>query len=69
MEAKVQRFKFECPKCGATPGVHGRGGDDKCTDGDLCAGIICNCDLDTPGYDESDHGESHAHPCSARCYH
>jgi len=76
MTATPRRFEFECPKCGATPGKHGKGGDGKCkAHGHLyghsstCGGIVCNCDFDAPGYDEPDHGETHTLPCSARCYH
>lgn len=72
METKEQLFEFKCPQCGATPGKHGKGGADSCEDGSplrSCAGIICNCDFDSPGYDEPHHGETHQYPCSARCYH
>ena len=57
---------WACPKCGALPNEHGKGGADKCGEGYRgCQGFLCNCDADEEG-----HGESYENVCSnAVCYH
>lgn len=60
--------KFKCPKCGAKPGEHGKGGPEACheTSREQCQGVICEC------ADEGvkTHGEVASDPCpSANCYH
>jgi len=66
--------EFKCPKCGAKPHEHGKGETELCSGrirGELCEGLICECDFfeaDTDGKD--DHGESESNPCEeANCYH
>ena len=74
-EEKKLVVKWECPKCGATPEKHGKGGHDKCQylDGPMmggsreCGGFICECEYDC---DDEDHGTNFGHPCgNAMCYH
>lgn len=74
---------FMCPKCGAKPHTHGKGGSKNCRyldgrEGNDCEGIICECDnLVTDGDDEAisavdqeDHGQSFTNLCeAANCYH
>lgn len=63
-------FKFACPKCGAEPHKHGKGGVYECEhrNNSGCEGVICECDA--PESEDSDHGQSHANPChNANCYH
>jgi hypothetical protein len=67
-------FKFECPKCGAKPHQHGKGGKDKCQYDpyvQTCEGLICDCDMiQCPESEEPDHGTSLSNPCQeANCYH
>jgi hypothetical protein len=58
-------MRWQCPKCGAPAGGHGKGA---CQSGDLCEGIICECEDD--GFLSDDHGESFSNPCkNANCYH
>lgn len=62
--------KFACPKCGAEPHKHGKGGAYECghRNGAGCDGIVCECD--TPESEDSDHGQAHTNPChNANCYH
>jgi len=67
---KAEKIKWACPKCGAEPGKHGKGGDSKCEytqgGGGGCCGFLCECD----GDDTPEHGSSYADPCgNAVCYH
>lgn len=67
-------FEFKCPKCGASPHEHGRGGIEKCVnpiEHYACEGLICDCDSrDFPRSDEPDHGTTLENPCTeAHCYH
>ena len=70
-ERKAMKYKWECPKCGAVPDKHGKGGSDKCEDRLSrhrrdCVGFVCECDGDM----EDTHGESNHDPCrNAHCYH
>ncbi len=65
--------KFECPKCGAVPHKHGKGGADRCNEGSYsdCEGLICECDSEEcPRSEEEDHGLALSNPCTnANCYH
>jgi len=74
-DEKLMIITWACPKCGATPDEHGKGGRDSCEylDNVLssgqknCGGFICECDED--GSDD-EHGTSFEHPCTnAVCYH
>lgn len=60
---------WKCPKCGAAPEEHGKGGKEKCVwapHSDICLGFICHCDDDGT----SGHGESLANRCPAAvCHH
>lgn len=62
------RIKWQCPKCGAEPGEHGKGGADKCISIDavsFCDGFLCDCDVDSEG-----HGKSYSDQCTnAVCSH
>jgi hypothetical protein len=67
-------LEFRCPKCGAPPHKHGKGGAEKCQERTVasdCEGLICECDSeDEPCSGEDDHGTSFANPCrNANCYH
>ena len=65
--SELARVNWACPRCGAEPGDHGKGGRDKCAqEAKACEGFLCECDDDGgPG-----HGESYADPCpNANCYH
>ena len=63
-----ERVKWACPRCGAEPSTHGKGGADACKSmGATCMGFICECDEDQL---TSTHGEMKAEPClNAVCYH
>jgi hypothetical protein len=68
------KLEFKCPKCGASPHKHGKGGKDECTyrgSSSLCDGLICDCDPDQcPASELADHGQSFNNPCEeAHCYH
>jgi len=65
--------KWECPRCGAPWGKHGRSGFKKCksphkkTEG--CSGLVCECKPTSLVYMQS-HGETQENPCpTARCCH
>lgn len=69
----MDKVEWLCPKCGATPNAHGKGGPSKCEDrlkllGGLgCLGFLCECD---EGAEDEDHGVLFSHPClQAVCYH
>ena len=76
---RVKKVKWACPKCGATPEGHGKGGAKVCHDdgrfgGDSrCNGFLCNClDSGEPEetVDASDHGHTQDNPCTnATCAH
>lgn len=58
------RVKWTCPRCGAPPNGHGKGGYDVCKsdDGADCSGFLCGCGFDECGTYEV--------PCvEATCYH
>ena len=58
----MEKIKFECPKCGATPNEHGKG---DCRNR-YCMGFVCECDGDTA----ETHGDSYSDPCpNANCDH
>jgi len=62
------KIEFKCPKCGALPNEHGKGGGLKCNERrhESCMGFICDCNDDTG----ETHGESFEDPCpEANCYH
>lgn len=78
MATKKKPPLFRCPKCGATPSKHGKGGEDACVELNGrrsvdCTGILCECFQDAElvrRSDEPDHGESFTNPCEhANCYH
>jgi hypothetical protein len=65
------KVTWACPKCGAHPDTHGKGGYQACLSpqvrpgADSCSGFLCECHDDSPG-----HGESIDKQClEARCYH
>ena len=67
-----KKIKWACPKCGAPPNDHGKGGADACRD-ELsrhsrdCAGFLCECE---DSFTAESHGESADDPCeSAVCHH
>lgn len=64
---KATCIPWACPKCGAKPDHHGKGGADACLEeSTICQGLICECE-DEGG---DDHGETFAEPCRhANCYH
>jgi hypothetical protein len=62
---------FKCPKCGALPHKHGKGGKRECIsrEDEACEGLICDCD-DYERSNEKNHGTSFLNPChEANCYH
>ena len=67
------KVKWACPKCGAGPNRHGKGGASACAEVGLgfsswtaCHGFLCECTAET----EKNHGTSQDDPCSAAaCYH
>lgn len=64
---EVATFKWACPKCGAEPMKHGKGGcRDHATMG-RCNGFLCDCSSEET---MDDHGATlkNACPC-AHCYH
>lgn len=66
MEGKVE---WLCPKCGAAPNTHGKGGPSKCNDNSQlgCMGFLCECDDEE---EDETHGTSFTSPCpQAHCYH
>jgi hypothetical protein len=68
------KVEFRCPKCGAAPHKHGKGGNDSCKYGDrsgACEGLLCDCDPEEfPESEEKDHGTTFGNPCrNANCYH
>ena len=68
-----ERFKWQCPKCGAEPHKHGRGGQAAClAEASECEGFICECEM-TEDYSSSelpDHGHVRSNPCeNANCFH
>lgn len=65
---------FKCPRCGAPPHKHGKGGSENCKYGGTgkeCEGLICECDpQDYPASEKADHGMCHDNACpEANCYH
>jgi hypothetical protein len=59
------RIDWACPKCGAKPSEHGKGGETKCRDR-YCEGFICECD----GDQADAHGELLSDVCEqANCHH
>lgn len=68
------KFDFVCPKCGATPHKHGKGGVEKCIDRhaqQACEGLICECDpQEFSDCENEDHGQTFVNMCTqANCYH
>lgn len=61
-------IEFKCPKCGAKPDEHGKGGQDKCRSyRDQCSGFICECEDDDGS---ENHGQSFEDICTtALCHH
>lgn len=63
------RIKWACPKCGATPDEHGKGGIAKCENPAFEGagyGFLCDCD----GMTSKVHGETLTDRCeSASCGH
>lgn len=67
------KFEFKCPKCGANPHEHGKGGADRCINPGArdCEGLICDCDPEEyPDSELPEHGTTLDNPChTANCYH
>lgn len=64
------KIKWECPRCGAGPNGHGKGGYEKChgvgSGQSNCQGFLCECD----GDDTEEHGQTFKDVCeNASCYH
>jgi hypothetical protein len=64
---------WKCPKCGAKPDEHGKGGRDRCkyTGGGPggCVGFLCECE-DEERNSMKGHGDSFDNRClEANCYH
>lgn len=63
------KIEWKCPKCGAIPNEHGKGGSAKCQSPHqaCCEGFLCDCG--EPG-DDPEHGDTLANPCpEAYCHH
>ena len=60
-------MKWACPRCGAEPEKHGKGGESRCNyDSTPCYGFVCECERDT---DDETHGTTRE-PCPvANCHH
>ena len=78
--AAKKKIKWACPKCGAEPEKHGRGGIDECIERTAteksCQGFLCECgwgeddDGTVAPNERVDHGETQDNPCTnAVCYH
>lgn len=67
--ATEKKVKWACPRCGALPDKHGKGGATKCrnqnTFDDGCQGFLCDCEDEA-----ADHGDTYETCChAATCHH
>lgn len=71
--ADADKVEWACPKCGAEPEKHGKGGKEKCLSEyeTTCYGFVCEClDNGVEGADTEEHGTALADPCRwAACHH